>query len=177
MKLPIAIGVLIGSLAFTAPAAMAMSPVHPSAKAARVARPRVAKHAVTRQHSAARNHTPERVRVDVGQFIQSMLGGGWPVPAAYANLVRDAMRASAARGSAAVSDYSPSYDMAPSSDTSAAVDNRAAASQAAADAAAESQAIQQMNDTNALTASMAAAQAQNDADTAATMQTEINAGM
>jgi hypothetical protein len=46
--------------------------------------------------------------------------------------------------------------------------------QAAADA--EKQAIQQMNDTNAMTASMAAAEAQNDAANAATLQTEINAG-
>jgi hypothetical protein len=34
-----------------------------------------------------------------------------------------------------------------------------------------------MNDTNALIASMAAAEAQNDAAVAATQQTEINAGM
>jgi hypothetical protein len=34
-----------------------------------------------------------------------------------------------------------------------------------------------MNDTNALTASMAAAEEQNDEANAATLQTEINAGM
>jgi hypothetical protein len=42
---------------------------------------------------------------------------------------------------------------------------------------AENQAIQQMNDTNALTASMAAAEQQNEEANAATLQTEINAGM
>lgn len=46
-------------------------------------------------------------------------------------------------------------------------------SQAASDA--ENQAIQSMNDENALNASMAAAEAQNDAANAATLQTEINA--
>jgi hypothetical protein len=40
---------------------------------------------------------------------------------------------------------------------------------------AENQAIQSMNDTNALNASMAAAETQNDASNAATLQTEINA--
>ncbi len=34
-----------------------------------------------------------------------------------------------------------------------------------------------MNDTNAMTASMAAAEQENDAANAATLQTEINAGM
>lgn len=40
---------------------------------------------------------------------------------------------------------------------------------------AEVQAIQQMNDENALNASMQAAEQQNDAANAATLQTEINA--
>ena len=41
----------------------------------------------------------------------------------------------------------------------------------------ENQAIQEMNDINALNASMAAAEQENDAANAATLQTEINAGM
>jgi hypothetical protein len=66
-------------------------------------------------------------------------------------------------------DYSsPSYD----NSATIATGNDA---QAASDA--ENQAIQQMNDTNALTASMAAAEEQNDEANAATLQTEINAGM
>jgi hypothetical protein len=63
----------------------------------------------------------------------------------------------------------PTYETSPP-DNSAAAD-----AQAASDA--EVQAIQQMNDTNALNASMAAAEQQNDAANAATLQTEINAGM
>jgi hypothetical protein len=105
--------------------------------------------------------------LDIGQFIQGMLGGG-PVP--YANLIRDVQRMPASRGSSG-SSYSPSYDNSPTVDTSSAASD----SQPASDA--ENQAIQQMNDTNALNASMAAAEQENDAANAATLQTEINAGM
>jgi hypothetical protein len=64
-------------------------------------------------------------------------------------------------------------DNAPTVDTGSGVND----AQAAADSAAESNAIQSTNDTNALTASMAAAEQENDAANAATLQTEINAGM
>ena len=57
-------------------------------------------------------------------------------------------------------------------DTSTPPDN-SSAEQAASDA--EAQAIQQMNDENALIQSMQAAQEQNDEANAATLQTEINA--
>jgi len=85
---------------------------------------------------------------DIGRFIQSMFGGG---PVQYSGLMQDAMRARPSHRSAAFSDWS----------------------QAASDAA--NQAIQSMNDENALNASMAAAEAQNDAAQAAAIQTEINA--
>jgi hypothetical protein len=81
-----------------------------------------------------------------------MLGGG-PIP--YANLVRDVRSMPASGGS--YEDYSP-----PSYDTSV---------------AASSTASQEINDTDALTASMAAAEEENDEANAATLQTEINAGM
>jgi hypothetical protein len=103
--------------------------------------------------------------LDVSQFIQGMLGGG-PVP--YANLARDVERMHGARGGGSYDYSSPSYD----NSAPIATGNDA---QAASDA--ENQAIQQMNDTNALTASMAAAEEQNDEANAATLQTEINAGM
>ncbi len=106
-----------------------------------------------------------QLNVDVAQFIRGMLGGG-PVP--YANIVRD-VRGMGGTGTYAGSDWSsPTYD---TSVTTPGADD----AQAAADA--ENQAIQQMNDTNALNASMAAAEQQNDAANAATLQTEINAGM
>jgi hypothetical protein len=107
-----------------------------------------------------------RLNVDVAQFVRGMLGGG-PIP--YANLVRDV------RGMSGSGGGSYDYSSSPSDDTAAAVSAAAAQEQAQSDE--EVQAIQQMNDSNALNASMAAAEQQNDAANAATLQTEINAGM
>jgi len=160
MKLPIARTFLIASLALTANAAMAANmPAH--------------KHAgqISRAHAAVRvapRPSYDEPRADIGQFIQSMLGG---LPVQYSRLVQNAMRERPSRRSAGSRDWSPSYDNSPSVDTS----SSATDAQVASDA--ESQAIQSMNDTNALNASMAAAEAQNDAANAATLQTEINAGM
>jgi hypothetical protein len=107
-----------------------------------------APHAVAAQHVAARRLAPrDQLNVDVAQFVRGMRGTG-----TYTG-----------------SDYSsPTYD-------TSVPDSGAAAAQAASDA--ENQAIQSMNDTNAQTASMAAAEQENDAANAATLQTEINAGM
>jgi hypothetical protein len=127
---------------------------------------RVAAHAHPAVHAVPRT----QLNADIGQFIQSMLGGG---PVAYSRLVQDAMRArpsSRSQGAQGSYDWSPSYDSSPAIDESSA----ARESQAASDA--ENQAIQSMNDTNAMNASMAAAEAANDAANAATLQTEINAG-
>jgi hypothetical protein len=99
---------------------------------------------------------------DIGQIFQSMLGG---LPAQYQGLVRNAMRARPGRGSHGAydgsSDWSPSYDT-----PSPAIDNSAND---------EAQAIQSMSDSNAMNASMAAAEQQNEAAQAAAIQTEINA--
>jgi hypothetical protein len=103
--------------------------------------------------------------LDISQFIQGMLGGG---PVSYANLARDVEQMHGATGGGSYDYSSSSYD----NSAPIATGNDA---QAASDA--ENQAIQQMNDTNALTASMAAAEEQNDEANAATLQTEINAGM
>jgi hypothetical protein len=100
---------------------------------------------------------------DVAQFVGGVLGGTVP----YANLVREARQV---RGSAGTYE-SPDLSFSTAADTPV-VGNDA---QLASDA--ENQAIQQMNDTNALTASMAAAEEENDEANAATLQTEINAGM
>jgi hypothetical protein len=118
------------------------------------------------QIAAQRPLVRGRLNADVAQFVRGMLGGG-PVP--YANLVRDVRSLRGSSGGSYDWSSSPSYD------NSAAASSAAADAQAASDA--EVQAITEMNDTNALTASMAAAEQQNDAANAATLQTEINAGM
>ena len=99
---------------------------------------------------------------DIGQIIQSMLGG---VPAQYQGVVRNAMRTRAGRGSQG--SYDGSQDWSPSYDTSSPTIDNSANDEAAA--------IQSMNDENALNASMAAAEQQNEAAQAAAIQTEINA--
>jgi hypothetical protein len=101
---------------------------------------------------------------DVGRFVQAMIGGG-PWPGIGIRLPRHARWD---RGTYVPQD-SPTYDTSPPPDYSG-------EAQAAA-ALAESQAIQQMNDSMALTASMQAAEQQNDAAFAAAIQTEINSGM
>ena len=160
MRSSITTAIIAVSFALTANGAMAASPANPLPGHA------LAPHAAAAQHVAARMVPPRnQLNVDVAQFIRGMLGGG-PVP--YAKIVRD-VRGMRGTGTYAGSDWSsPTYD---TSVTTSGADD----AQAAADA--ENQAIQQMNDTNALNASMAAAEQQNDAANAATLQTEINAGM
>jgi hypothetical protein len=142
-------GLLVASLALTGNAATAGALVSHHY----VARAPVASYAAPRLPNG----------VDVGQIIQSMLGN---VPAQYQGLIRNAMRTRPGRGYQGAPDWSPSYD-----NSSPAIDN--SANEAAQ--AAESQAIQSMNDENALNASMAAAEQQNEAAQAAAIQTEINA--
>ncbi len=188
MKSIITSGILAVSLAFAGNAAMAAAAQpHKAVIAAHVIRPQSVQHAPVygawsnsawpdvnvgqapvfgaarpAAHIAARGYCPGgALGADIGQFIQGMLSGD---PGPYANLIRDAQRMHGSPGSY---DFSSStYDTSP-----------AAASEAQAGSDAENRAIQQMNDTNALTASMAAAEQQNDAANAATLQTEINAGM
>jgi hypothetical protein len=170
MRFFITTSVLAASLALSANAAMAApTPANPIPHVAQASHARIAHAALARTPRVAARGYAQRgqLGVDIGQFIQGMLGGG-PVP--YANLVRDVQRMPASRASSD-SSYSPSYDYSAAAPTScAACDAQAASDQ-------EVQEIQQMNDTNALTASMAAAEEQNDAANAATLQTEINAGM
>jgi hypothetical protein len=125
---------------------------------------------VTRTHAAVH---PVRTRVararpnaDPARFVQYLLGGGWP--ALYRQVLHLA-RTAPSHGTYVPSYSSPTYDTTPAVDSSSATRD----AQAAADA--ENRAIQQMNDINALNASMAAAEQQNDAANAATLQTELNA--
>jgi hypothetical protein len=155
MKALITKAVLIASLALGGNAAMAANlPAHKYA--------RIIPHA----RAVAPRLPSGQFNPDIGQFIQSMFGGG---PVQYSRLTQDAMRARPSHRSGGSTDWSPSYDNSPAIDSS----SSASDSQAASDA--ENQAIQSMNDTNALNASMAAAEAQNEAAQAAAIQTEINA--
>jgi len=149
MKSLITTGVLIASLALGGNAAMAANlPTHKTA--------RVIPHARTVTRIAPRLPSGQ-FNADLGQFFQSMFGGG---PVQYSRL---------SHRSAGSSDWSPSYDSSPAVDTSSASTDAQAASDAS------NQAIQSMNDENALNASMAAAEQQNEAAQAAAIQTEINA--
>jgi hypothetical protein len=154
MKSLITRGILIASLALTGSAAMAAN----SQAYTTTARAHAPVHVAMPRGS----HNP--LNADPGPFIQSMFGGGF---AQYSGPIQNATRAPASRRSRGSYDWSPSYD-ASFGASSAATD-----SQAASDA--EAQAIQSMNDTSALNASMAAAEQANDAANAATIQTEINA--
>jgi hypothetical protein len=107
-------------------------------------------------------------RIDVGQLVGAMLG---MLPPQYAGIVQSAMRQSASHRSSGT--YDPSMDS-PTYDTSTPIDNSASDAAAAAAAAASAQ---DLADSMAMTASMAAAEQENDAANAAALQTEINAGM
>jgi hypothetical protein len=149
MKSLITTGVLIASLALGGNAAMAANlSVHKTA--------RVIPHARAAVRIAPRL-PGDQSNADIGQFFQSMFGGR---PVQYSRL---------SHRSAGSSDWSPSYDSSPAVDTSSAGTDAQAASDAS------NQAIQSMNDENALNASMAAAEQQNEAAQAAAIQTEINA--
>jgi len=161
MKSFIVTGMLAASLAFAANAAVAATPANPIPNGAQDSYARPVLHIASRMPQVR-----GQLNVDIGRFIQGMLAGG-PVP--YAKLVRDVRGLPASSGTY---DYSPSYDPA---STAPATSCAACDAQAASDQ--EVQEIQEMNDTNALTASMAVAEEQNDAANAATLQTEINAGM
>jgi hypothetical protein len=146
MKSFITGGLLVASLALIGNTAMAATlPAHKHAP--------VVRHIVQRLPQGQANG-------DIGQFFQSIFGGQ---PMQYSRLTARASRQS--QGSYG----SPSYDSSPAVDTSSASTDAQAASDA------EVQAIQSMNDENALNASTAAAEAANDAANAATVQTEINA--
>ncbi len=166
MKPLITIGILAASLALAGPTAMAApTQANPIPRYAKTYGQTWQTRAPL-QVAARRPLVRDRLNGDVAQFVRGMLGGG-PVP--YANLVRDVRGLRGSAGGSYDFTSSPSYD------NSAAASSASNDAQAASDA--EVQAIQQMNDTNALNASMAAAEQENDAANAATVQTEINAGM
>src|SRR5579863_5736822 len=162
MRALITTGMLAASLALIGTTAMAApSQANPVPRYAQISQARA-----PLQFAARRALPGGRLNVDVAQFVRGMLGGRRIL---YAALVRDV------RGLRGSSGGSYDWSSSPSYDSSVSVGCASCDAQAASDA--ENQAIQQMNDTNALNASMAAAEQQNDAANAATLQTEINAGM
>ncbi|MGA7789090.1 MAG: hypothetical protein WCA56_13095 [Xanthobacteraceae bacterium] len=160
-------GLIAFSLALNGGAATAADlPAHKAAATAHVARPRPAVRVAARQRKPA-----AQPYFDIGQFIQGMLGG--PLPPQYARIVQNATRGSASHRSSGSDESWDTYDYSTPSPT---VDVDNSQSQAAIDAS--DQAIQQLDQSiQDMDASNAAAQAQNDAANAATLQTEINAGM
>jgi hypothetical protein len=144
------------SLVLTGGTAMAAeAQIHHSPKVAHAIHPHAAPRVAARYRQP-----PVAGNNDLGQFIAGFFGGVMP---------QQYSRAESRRGSGRYAS-SPSYDNSPSIDTSSAgTDAQAASDQ-------EAQQMQQMNDENALNASTAAAEQQNDAANAATLQTEINAG-
>jgi hypothetical protein len=122
-------------------------------------------------HVAARHRDPVaryafvRPPVRVTQIIGSLLAGPWLAP----YVARYGGRAPIGHGSQGT--YEP-YDP-PTYDTSSPPDTSV---QDSLNAQAEAQSLQQMNDTNAMTASMAAAAAQTAADDAAQTQQIMNNG-
>jgi hypothetical protein len=145
MKSLMTTGLLVASLTLSGNAAMAANR---------------ATHKHVSRYAPMANHVTQRLPrdqfgADLGQFVQSMFTGGVP------------MRYARSQPSYRSSGASESFDNSPSIDTSS--------NDAPAASDAEVQAIQSMNDTNAMNASMAAAEAQNEAAQAAAIQTEINA--
>ena len=155
---------IVASLALAGNGAMAAdtyakdgTPAAPAHTAVHVAAPH--------RYPVARYAVP-RPPADVAQFIGGFLASPWLAPyvAQYAGKIR------ATRGSSGGT-YEP-YDP-PTYDTSSPPDNSV---QQSLDAQAEAQSLQQMNDTDAMTASMAAAAAQTAADDAAETQQIMNNG-
>jgi hypothetical protein len=142
---------IVAALALNGGAAMAANAPKHVAKTTHVVHSRMAAH----RHYA---RTPQYL--DFGQLIAAFFGGAWPANGRLPHYAGTA------------GDSEPYVDWSNNDTSVAPVDNSAA--QAASDA--EVQAIQQMNDENALVASMAAAEQENDAANAAALQTEINAG-
>jgi hypothetical protein len=145
MKSLMTTALLVASLALGGNAAMAAN---------------IATHKHVNRYAPVPTHVIQRLPrdqfgADLGQFIQSIFPGGMPI--------RYARSQPSYRSSGA----SESFDNSPSIDTSS---NDA---QAASDA--EVQAQQALDNENALNASTAAAEAQNEAAQAAAIQTEINA--
>ena len=156
-------GILIAaSLAFTGTTAMAAT-THKTAATTHVVHTR---HVAAAKRGPVGGYFGVGPGIDVGQLIGTMLG---MVPPQYAGIVRSATRQAASHET--YGDYDPSFDS-PAAATP--IDNSASDAAAAAAAAASEQ---DLNDSMALTASMAAAEQENDAANAAALQTEINAGM
>jgi len=166
-KLLVSSGLIVLSLLLNGGAATAANlPVHKAAATAHVSQPRPAVRVAARQRQPA-----GQPYLDIGQFIQGMLGA--QLLPQYAQIVQTAVREAASHRFSRSYEAASPYNFPPSSP---AVDVDSSQSQAAIDAS--EQAMQQEDEAlQDLDASIAAAEAQNDEANAATLQTEINAGM
>jgi hypothetical protein len=165
MKPLITSALIAASLALAGNGAMAADTYAKTAATAAPAHTHVAHVAARHRYPVAR-YAVARPPVDAAQIISRLLASPFVAPyvARYAGRIR------ATRGSGGGT-YEP-YDP-PTYDTSSPPDNSV---QQSLDAQAEAQSLQQMNDTNAMTASMAAAAAQTAADDAAETQQIMNNG-
>jgi hypothetical protein len=126
----------------------------------------------TAAHVAAHHHYPvaryafARPPVDMAQIIGSLFVSPWLAP--YVAQHAGKIRTTRGSGGGTYEPYDP-----PTYDTSSPPDNSV---QQSLDAQAEAQSLQQMNDADAMTASMAAAAAQAAADSAAETQQIMNNG-
>ena len=175
MKSLITSGMLAVSLTLSANAAMAAAtqanPIPNAAQSFRTVRATPFAPGYGTPRVAARGYLPNnRLGMDVAQFVSGMLGS---LPPQYAQIIRNAVRESASHRSSGSYESSGFYDFSPPSPPVDVDNSQSQAAIDASDAAIQQndQALQDMN------ASNAAAQAQNDAANAATIQTEINAGM
>jgi hypothetical protein len=151
-------GVIVAVLALTGSGAVAAgTDIHHRPVAVHAVHRHVVHRHVARRVAVRYRHQPFFAGYNnLGEYIEGFFNGF--VPQQYAPR-------SSARYVA-----SPSYDSSPAIDTSSAgTDAQAASDQ-------EAQQMQSLNDENALNASVAAAEQQNEAANAAALQTEINAG-
>jgi hypothetical protein len=164
MKPLITSALIVASLALAGNGAMAADTY---AKTGATAAPaHTAKHVAARHRYPVARYAVARPSVDAARIISSLLASPFVAPyvAQYAGKIRTT------RGSGGGT-YEP-YDP-PTYDTSSPPDNSV---QQSLDAQAEAQSLQQMNDADAMTASMAAAAAQAAADSAAETQQIMNNG-
>jgi hypothetical protein len=154
---------IVASLALAGNGAMAADTY---AKTGAAAPAHTAVHVAARQRYPVARYAFTRPPVDVSQIIGSLLASPFVAPyvARYAGKIRTTRGSS---GGTYEPYDPPTYDTSPPPDTSV---------QDSLNAQAEAQSLQEMNDTNAMTASMAAAAAQTAADDAAQTQQIMNNG-
>jgi hypothetical protein len=164
MKPLITSAIIAASLALAVNGAMAADTYTKTGATAAPAHTAV--HVAARQRYPVARYAFARPPVDVSQIIGSLLAS--PLVAPYVAQYAGKIRTTHGSGGGTYEPYDPpTYDTSSPPDTSI---------QDSLNAQAEAQSLQEMNDTNAMTASMAAAAAQTAADDAAETQQIMNNG-